>query len=171
MSKLLLEDVTPVRRYSVLLLELDEWIAVGKGDDDEADRIREAMDAPWYRMTESQQALMGWLTVDLDRLADETPPPADSEGKDLWKIELRQAWRDLNHGEEERILSLLRRGFEFAPATTLFFMQARAWQVAGFPEVATRFLQKLEQRDREMAIGLLEILQEEPPVLLESNVG
>lgn len=45
----------PEQEYSALLLELNKLIATGKGDDDEADAVRDKMDVYWGRMSLQQQ--------------------------------------------------------------------------------------------------------------------
>lgn len=41
--------------YVRLLVRLDDLMQQGKGDDPEADAIRDQMDEPWYAMTEKER--------------------------------------------------------------------------------------------------------------------
>ena len=40
--------------YKRLLTELDRLIAEGKGDDEEAEAVRDQMDGPWYRLSREE---------------------------------------------------------------------------------------------------------------------
>ena len=40
--------------YKRLLIELDQLIAGGKGDDEEAEAVRDQMDGPWYRLSSEE---------------------------------------------------------------------------------------------------------------------
>ena len=40
--------------YKRLLTELDRLIAEGKGDDEEAEAVRDRMDGPWYRLSSEE---------------------------------------------------------------------------------------------------------------------
>src|SRR6266571_851823 len=101
-------DDTPDHAYSRLLLRLHDLIAKGKADDQEADAVRDQMDAPWHALTEAQQERVGGLSEDLYALADNTSHAAklSSEERRNWGQEFSTAF---NLGEWDRALALLRR--------------------------------------------------------------
>jgi Spy/CpxP family protein refolding chaperone len=53
--------------FESLLRRLHALIAAGQGDSDEADALRDEMDAPWYAMTEEARERMGELSARLYR--------------------------------------------------------------------------------------------------------
>ena len=49
--------------YERLLIELDRLIAGGKGNDEEAETVRDQMDGPWYRLSsEESDHILGLST-------------------------------------------------------------------------------------------------------------
>lgn len=63
-----------------LLLELHRLFVEHRDESPEADALREAMDAPWYAMTEDEQQRIRQLSAELYDIGDRTPaPPPDAE--------------------------------------------------------------------------------------------
>jgi len=54
---------TAFEHYCVLLSKLHVLMTAGKGDDEEADKIRDAMDKPWYKMTKEEQDKVDEISV------------------------------------------------------------------------------------------------------------
>lgn len=52
--------------YERLLRLLHAEFRAGRGEGEEADRLRDAMDEPWYQMTGLEQAEMEHLSEQLD---------------------------------------------------------------------------------------------------------
>ena len=54
-------------RYKRLLIELHQLIADGKGDDEEAEAVRDQMDTPWYRLSSEETDHIGSLSIGLNQ--------------------------------------------------------------------------------------------------------
>jgi tetratricopeptide (TPR) repeat protein len=128
------------RRYEELLKQVHHLIAIGKGDSDEADELRERMDAPWYRLSDAERARLDGLSADLYMLQDdevtEKPVPADLSLEAFGnQISYAQEWNDW-----DAVLGLLRH----RPAGTLpqsvAAWRARAYDALGHFDTAILFL-------------------------------
>ena len=147
-------DDTPARAYARLLLRLHELIAKGKGDDLEADAVRDQMDAPWHALTEAQQDRVGGLSEDLYALADNSPRSTkmSAEERQQWGQQFRAAF---DGGEWDQALALLRRPPDDVPADHVAFFQADCWEHLGCPEVALRFMRSATRLDPAHAVSVL----------------
>jgi len=146
----------PDREYSVLLLKLNELIAQDMGDAAEADAIRDKMDSYWARMSPQQQQRVRWLTVDLETLSPEYPPATVRLAEASWLNEVNGEWDKLWAGDTEKALSLLRDPRASSPVSGgLIALKGRAWEAAGFPEVALRFLLAAESINPKTYSGLV----------------
>ena len=56
---------SPVQTYERLLRQLHKLIADGKGDTQDADDLRDAMDGPYYAMSKADREEMVWLSLTL----------------------------------------------------------------------------------------------------------
>jgi hypothetical protein len=54
---------TAFETYCELLSKLHVLMTAGKGDDEEADEIRDAMDKPWYELTKEEQKKVDEISV------------------------------------------------------------------------------------------------------------
>jgi hypothetical protein len=131
-------EAAPARSYARLLLRLHALIAMGQGDSEEADAIRDRLDAPWDGLMEAEQDRLGGLSEDLYQLADHGP------GTAAIAPEQRQAWGQafgaaFQKEDWDRTLALLRRAPAGVPADHVAFLQADCWERLGYLEVALRF--------------------------------
>ena len=53
--------------YERLLVEIDRLIADGKGDNEEAEAVRDQMDTPWYRLSSEETDHIGSLSIGLNQ--------------------------------------------------------------------------------------------------------
>src|SRR5262245_58857824 len=120
-------DESPARAYGRLLLRLHDLIIQGRGDEPEADAVRDQMDAPWHALTEAEQELLGGLSEDLYALAEHNQRAVHlaAEERRQWGQEFRAAFEA---GAWERALALLRRPPDDVPADHVAFFQADCWE-------------------------------------------
>src|SRR5262249_38530517 len=124
-----------VRTYARLLHQLHRFIAEGTGDSDEADIVRDEMDAPWYAMTKVEQERVGGLSEDLYALAgiSAKPLPLSPTERSRWEQDIRNA-RDSENWDQ--MLKLLRCPPADMPSAAVAFMQAQCWESLGDLETA-----------------------------------
>ena len=132
-------DDSPVRAYARLLLGLHDLIAAGRGDDPEADALRDQMDTPWYAMTEAEQERVGGLSEDLYALAENNRRSVkmSTEERKKWGRDFGAAFEA---GAWDGALELLRRPPDDAAADLVALSRAECWEHLGVPEVALRFM-------------------------------
>ena len=152
------------RAYSILLLKLNELIENGAGDSDEADAIRDEMSGYWNSLTEEERQRMRWLSEDLADLEKGGPAIIHTSPDAIrkWKEALNLALAQKEQGRHDDLLAVLRSPAKTElPPSELLFLQARAWDDAGFPEVAIQFLKAAERQDPTTSIHVLNKLQRE----------
>ena len=155
---------SPERAFSILLLQLGELVEKGKGDDAEADDLREQMGEYWNALSEDPRQRMRWLSEDLADLGKGGPQivHTNPEAIQRWKDQLNDALIEKEKGNHDRFLATLRSPAQTQlPISELVFLQARAWDDAGFPEVSIHFLKFAEKTDPSIAIYTLNKLQRE----------
>jgi tetratricopeptide (TPR) repeat protein len=131
--------------YVRLLKALHRRIAEGK-DDDEADALRDEMDAPWYSLSEEEIARVDGLAADLYTL-DETPSTSaqhDEAAAKALSAEIDLSWKA---GDWEDILDLLRRKPGVLPPHSEAFLRGWAWNRLGDPDTAALFFQRAAELD------------------------
>src|SRR4029079_3924188 len=74
-----------LRSYVDHLVRLNELNRAGQEDSEEADRLRDEMDDPWYRMTDQEQLFVGGLGADLYTLADDDVIKHASDNREFSK--------------------------------------------------------------------------------------
>jgi len=130
----------PERQYERSLLRLHELIALGQGESDQADEVRDAMDAPWGDLDEDQREVLGGLSADLYMLSGgEVREPADpteaAEVLDLQRAKLYEAhqWGPF--------LQVMRRGPTTLAPWFVAFGRGRAYEQLGLKLAAARFVE------------------------------
>jgi hypothetical protein len=147
-------DDPPARAYGRLLLRLHDLIAQGRGDEAEADAVRDQMDAPWHALTAAEQERVGGLSEDLYALAENNlrSVKMSADERREWGQEFGAAFAA---AEWDRALVLLRRPPDDVPAAYLAFFQADCWEHLGCPEVALRFMRSATRLDAARAVSVL----------------
>lgn len=147
------------RVYARFLRELHRLLAAGEGDSDEADNVRDEMDAPWYAMTEAERQRVEGLSEDLYRLADGgvKPVPLATAERKQWGQDFKRAW---DSGDWDRILTMLRRPPADVPMDAVAFMQARCWERLDDPATALLFMREAERLNSEDAVFVMLLLEQ-----------
>ncbi len=130
-----------LRDYVRLLKELHFLMAEGKSETDEADRVRDLMDEPWYKMSPEEIRRVEGLSADLYTLVDPPPPPRQADPKDIAETgRLVEAAR--NDQDWDDLLELLRERPHAYPPDQVAFMRAGCWENLGDLDTSLLFLQK-----------------------------
>ena len=124
-----------------LLRELHSLIAEGKGDTDEADRLRDLMDAPWYNMSPQEIRRVRGLSADLHTLFDPSPAPEQLD-QDLLDETSRLAEEAWSNKDWDGALDLLRERPHAFPPDRVAFMRAGCWENLGDLETSLLFLKR-----------------------------
>ncbi len=136
--------------YERLLIELHRLIAEGKGDDEEAEAVRDQMDTPWYRLSPEEDERMGGLSADLYMLQDDEIYEA-YEGT---QEQLRQSLSTAYHNQDyQGLLSLLRKGPKYIPQQGLASLRAIAYQELGHLDAALVFLRYALSHTTELGLA------------------
>lgn len=122
-----------------LLKDLHFLMLNGKGDEEAADRIREAMDAPWHRLSPAEMARIRGLSADLYTLGEALSVATTASPIPFQAAEdLQAAW---NAGEWDQVLVRL-RGCSFLPADKLAYYRGICWMELGDFDTAMLFFQE-----------------------------
>jgi len=150
---------SPVKTYTRMLHQLHELFGVGRGDSEEADAIRDEMDAPWYAMSKQERERMGGLSEDLYALSEHNSRgvPMGPAERTAWSREGTEA---IANGSFDRALELLRKPPENMPLPNIWFLQARCWERLGDYETALLFMRAAAKLDRKFTFCLLSLLAE-----------
>ena len=131
-------DSDPLSAYTERLLRLHQLISSGEGDSDQADQLRDEMDAPWNNLNASQIRLIDGLSEDLYS-ADVTTPGNVAETES--PSEFKQAVED---GEWEAVLEISRK-MRLEPQE-LDILRGVCWAHLGQPKIAAEFFDRAAQR-------------------------
>jgi hypothetical protein len=118
-----------------LHLELHALFTGGLDESLEADAVRDAMDQPWYDMTDDEQGRIRQLSADLYTIGDRSvgADPGD---------DLRAALgRARAAGDAETVLSLLQEHAGLAPPAERSRLRGEAWTALGVPQAASMFIE------------------------------
>jgi hypothetical protein len=128
--------------YVRLLKALHRRMAEGK-DDDEADALRDEMDAPWYALSEEEIARVQVLSGDLYTLEEEEKP-ADGMDVGAVRIDLVRAW---GAHDWDTLLNLLHRYPGVLASHEAAFRRGWCWSELGDPDTAALFFQRAAELD------------------------
>jgi tetratricopeptide (TPR) repeat protein len=146
----------PVIDHAHLLIELHRLIAAGKGDDAEADDVRDAMDVSWYQLRAEEIDAVNGLSADLysigqNRKAYEKPTAAfmqDLQGRVV-------------SGDWHEVLTLVREHESILPPERVAMLRGLAWANLQLFEPAIEFLQeamRLSPNNKDVRLLLLSCL-------------
>jgi hypothetical protein len=139
--------------YARYLRALHALDIQGKHDSEEADVIRDHMDAPWYAMTPPEQDRMGCLSEDLYVLAEGGPPRIAMSEQQIqaWKRDLEESKDRYLQGDIDAWLAFWRkpRPSNFPPpngipVSLIPFLQAQCWDKLNDHETAAFFRKAAE---------------------------
>jgi len=143
--------------YVRLLKALHRRIAEDK-DDDEADALRDEMDAPWYSLSEEEIERVDGLSADLYTLEEEpaaSGPSGNSTGESV-RADFKRAWAA---HEWEALLELLRAHPGFLLPQEAAFLRGWSWNQLGDPDTAALFFQRaaeLDPHNAKYAVAVME---------------
>lgn len=111
----------------------------GKEDTDEADAIRDAMDKPWYELSEPEMARIKIMSADMDMLRGEETfrqvPPEQRTRKCLApRLQAASERRDW-----ATVLELLRNGPDYMTPDQIAHLRGQAYTELGHPDIARLF--------------------------------
>ena len=141
--------------YERLLIELHCLIASGKGNEDEADAVRDEMDAPEQKLTREESDRVGGLSADLYMLqADEVYEPYQGTREELVTA-LSEA---LSRDDYEIIMLLLRKGTPFLRPAQVAALRGRCYAMLGHLETGLLFMRYAAEKEPEQVVHRLYIL-------------
>lgn len=142
-------------QYEALLKDLHRLIAAGKGNEDEADAVRDEMDGPEQSLTQKETMRLNGLSADLYMLQDEEVyEPYDGTQKELVTA-LSEALGRLDY---EAILSLLRKGTPFLRPAQVASLRGRCYAMLGHLDTALLFMRYAAEKEPEQVAHRLYIL-------------
>src|SRR5947209_7729786 len=133
------------RQYLRDMLRIYGYYDCGKFESAEADDLRDAMEEPWYTLTEAEQKRIRGLALDLNyiREAKRSADGSIEQGRD----QLIAASRLRAVGELDQALELLRASQNDIYPPNLSFLRGRIWMELDVPEVAEEFLRDARHFD------------------------
>ena len=131
-------------QYEALLEELHRLIAAGKGNEDEADAVRDEMDGPEQKLTQKEIMRLNGLSADLHMLQDdEIYEPYDGTQDEL-RVALSEA---LGSNDYETILRLLRKGTPFLKPAQVAALRGRSYAMLGHLETGLLFMRYAAEKE------------------------
>ena len=126
--------------YETRLRQLHRLIAEGKGNTEEADEVRDAMDTPWLHLTEAEVARLDGLSADLYMLQNrEVFEPSDGRSK----IQIGQAIYAAVKQEKWKEALVLMRKPNSIPRAKVATYRVAAYEALGQTDAALMFLRYL----------------------------
>ena len=159
-------------QYECLLRELHRYIAAGLGNPDEAEAVREEMDAPEQRLTQDELMRLNGLSADLYMLQDDEIYEKYDGTQEGLRASLKSA---LDRHDHEAVLSLLRKGTPFLTPGQVAALRGRSYAALGHLETALSFMQYATQWEPEdtahglFLVGLLLQLDRPEDALAETQ--
>ena len=126
----------PLLEYERLLVQLHQEFKAGRHEGPEADRIRDAMETPWYEMTENERNSIEDLSGDLYFIEFEKKNVMPNEGKTQEEIQKNLVCA-LKENNYPIALNFLRKLEKFE--TIHFYIIGRCWEKLGFVVAAECF--------------------------------
>ena len=118
---------------------LHRLIAQGKGDEPEADEVRDSLDEPLAALTPEERTRAQYLSADLYTLSkvpsdhDQLPSNLQVQAKFRAIVEAQKA------RQWDKALALLRRWDRYFSLDFASFQRGKIWDQAGAPEIAVEF--------------------------------
>jgi len=142
-------------QYERLLDELSRLMAEGKGDTNEADAVRDEMDAPWYKLSQEEIDRLRGVSADLYMLQEEEVyEPYDGTQEEL----ITALSEPLSRNDYEAILLLLRKGTPFLRPAQVASLRGRCYAMLGHLETGLLFLRYAAEQEPDQVTHRLYIL-------------
>ena len=155
-----LECSDACRRYVDLLRRLHRLFVGGRGDSQEADELRDAMDGPWDELTTEQREIVSGLAADLNSIRRGVPASAVAWQGTLAENE-RALSRSYQAGNWHDVLKYLRRLVAFRRPALVAYLRGRAWSNWLDDDTAILFFEhalSLEPDNKTIAYATLQCL-------------
>ncbi len=123
-----------------LLHELHKLMRNGKGDSDEADQVRDQMDAPWYKLDSAERARFDGMSADLYTLESKSPIQHANSDRFIEKELSGRLALLIMAREWDRVLELLRESPEKVSWDLAAQYRAEAYAKLGDGTTAKKFL-------------------------------
>jgi hypothetical protein len=139
-----------------LLIELHRLIAAGKGDDSEADDVRDAMDGSWYHLSKDEVDSVNSLSADLYSLGQSRTAQGKPTAHFLQELQGRIA-----SGDWHEVLRLVREQESVLLPQRVAMLRGLAWANLQVFEPAIEFLHeamRLSPGDKNSRLLLLSCL-------------
>jgi tetratricopeptide (TPR) repeat protein len=157
--------------YEHLLVRLHD--AMARGDEPEADRLRDEMDRPERALSGAEIDRLNGLSADLYMLIDEEiyEPTEKNHGQ------IKEAIRKARDGEDDiALLALLRQGAAGFPPAAIAFLRAKAYERLGHLLPAIRFMRfaaETTSEDDAYSVSLVRLLHDarQPEEALKAAQG
>lgn len=137
-----------LRSYVDHLVRLNELNRAGQEDSEEADRLRDEMDDPWYRMTDQEQLFVGGLGADLYTLADDDVIKHASDNREFSKALQHDVGQARDSNDYLRVLELLRERPSEISAYRAAGIRAMAYEALGWDDLASLFFERACQLEQ-----------------------
>ena len=150
------------------LVALHQLFKVGDDDSPEADRIRDALDAPLEAMDPIERKRAQWLSADLYSVSEPSTSFKIKEMNPQAEQGIQQAAKAWEHQDWDRALDLLRRWRDYLAPAQSSFRRGAIWRGAGHLDVAAMFYgyaYELEPANELFQAGYLNCLAESDPEL------
>ena len=147
------------------LLRMHRLTLKGQDESEEADSLRESMNALWEGLSQVERERVTGLSKDLYEISDHparAPEPTNPQAQRM----LNEAYETRERGEWDRALELLRRWGKYHSAPFLSYLRGKIWHAAGDAATAVVFLStppSLTQTMREFKLRLLDALETANP--------
>ena len=142
-------------QYEALLEELHRLIAAGKGNEDEADAVRDEMDAPEQKLSQEEIMRLNGLSADLYMLqSNEVYEPYEGMREEL----VTALGGALSRNDYENILPLLRKGTPFLRPAQVASLRGRCYAMLGHLETGLLFLRYAAEQEPDQVAHRLYIL-------------
>jgi len=158
MNRLMFADNPFYRGYEKGLQKLNQLIGEGKGDDDEADAVRDEMDFLYRKLTGEERDRLRGLSADLYMLLDDEIFERFDGTQEELRAAIQAAWKKQ---ECETLLKLLRKGPDYLSREGLASLRAHAYQSLGHLEIALAFEEyaaRLNPQDTDRKVLILDLL-------------
>ena len=137
------------RNSVALMMQLHLLMRDGKSETDEADAIRDQLDAPWKHLTEQEADRIRNLSADLASLESDSPFHHPERGG-ITRTEIGDRIKSARRANEyEKILSILRQHAEDVSADHAAFLRGWCYEQLGEPDVAKLFFSYASRLDEE----------------------
>ncbi len=152
-------ETTNYRQYLRDMVRIYGFYDQGKFDSVEADELRDAMEAPWYGLSQHEQTRIRGLALDLNSIRDSKRNAVETDERG--RAKLIAATELKKRGELDEALDLVRASKDVIEPASVSFLRGQIWTEFNVDEVAAEFLRdawQIENRKRPFLTTYLQVL-------------